>query len=496
MTSVQRLTRNTLWNLLGQGLPLAAAVFAIPILVRHLGTDRFGILTLVWMAIGYFSVFDLGLGRALTKLVAGKLGSREVSDIPALVWTTIYLMIVLGLLGMSLLWLLAQPLVEHLLNIPASMQTEALNAFRLLGLSIPIVVLTSALRGFLEAKEEFGLVNLVRVPMGLATFVGPLLVLPFSISLVPVTCVLLLIRMAALLVHWQMCLSVMPTLRGRIPLRRDISLALLTFGGWMTVTNLVGPMMVYMDRFLIGGLVSMAAVAYYVAPYELITKLLIFPMAISGVLFPAFSASMGRGDVDCGPLYWLGIKVVFLVLFPCALLTTLFAGEILNLWLGPVFSAAGTPVLQLLTAGVLVNSLAFIPFALIQSAGRPDITAKLHFIELPFYVFGIWILVTHYGLVGVALAWSLRALADAVAMFMLVARLVPATQRTIGPLIPLLVSSISGLALAALCPTDWPKLLLTFIFTLLFAAWVWIKGLNPGERQFVLKAVGRSNLEE
>ena len=68
---------NIFWNLLGNGTPMLAALFAIPILIDGLGLERFGVLTLSWMVVGYFSLFDLGLGRALTKLVAEKLGREE-----------------------------------------------------------------------------------------------------------------------------------------------------------------------------------------------------------------------------------------------------------------------------------------------------------------------------------------------------------------------------------------------------------------------------------
>ena len=74
-TSGRLLARNTFWNLLGQGAPLAAAVIAFPPLIRGLGIDRYGVLSLVWTLIGYFSFLDLGLGRALTKLVAERLGN-------------------------------------------------------------------------------------------------------------------------------------------------------------------------------------------------------------------------------------------------------------------------------------------------------------------------------------------------------------------------------------------------------------------------------------
>lgn len=431
--SDRRLARNTLWNLLGQGLPLLAAVFAIPILVQQLGTERFGILTLIWVVIGYFSVFDLGLGRALTQLVAGKLEGPEAAKLAPLVWTALTLMSLFGLIGMGVLMLAARPAVTHLLKVGATMQGETGDAIAVLALSLPIVVLTSALRGILEATQNFGRVNALRVPLGVATFVGPLLVLPYSTSLVPVTAVLLLIRVVALFAHWRLCLGVLPALRQWASPRRDDALALLRFGGWMTVTNLVGPAMVYLDRFLIGGLLSMAAVAYYVAPYELVTKLSMFPAAVSTALFPALAAASAPtstgASTDRGKLYRQGLGLIFAVMGPATLVVAVFARQILGLWLGPDFATEGERVLQLLALGVMLNALAVVPFALIQGLGRPDITAKIHLLELPFYVAAMLVLVSSYGIVGIALAWTLRVGVDTLAMFLLAAKLAPELHR-------------------------------------------------------------------
>src|SRR6266849_6884349 len=99
LTSGRLLARNTVWNLVGSAAPMAVAVFCIPILIRGLGHERFGVLTLAWALIGYASLFDLGLGRALTQLASRKLGEGEEREIPSLAWTSLLLMLLLGLLG-------------------------------------------------------------------------------------------------------------------------------------------------------------------------------------------------------------------------------------------------------------------------------------------------------------------------------------------------------------------------------------------------------------
>src|SRR6267378_1940730 len=186
LTSSRLLARNTIWNLVGSGAPMLVAVFCIPILIRGLGNERFGVLTLAWALIGYASLFDLGLGRALTQLVAKKLGAGEDHEVPTLVWTSLLLMLLLGLAGAFVAVVLSPWLVHRALHVPAALQRETLQSFYLLGLSIPVVISTAGLRGLLEAHQRFGLINTLRIPLGIYSFASPLLVLPFSTSLFPV----------------------------------------------------------------------------------------------------------------------------------------------------------------------------------------------------------------------------------------------------------------------------------------------------------------------
>src|SRR6266851_1323155 len=95
-------------------------------------------------------------------------------------------MTLLGFAGAACVLLISPWLAERGLNVPTALQPEMLQSFRLLGISLPFVITTAVLRGLLEAHQRFGLINALRVPLGVFTFAGPLLVLPFSKSLVPV----------------------------------------------------------------------------------------------------------------------------------------------------------------------------------------------------------------------------------------------------------------------------------------------------------------------
>lgn len=485
LTSGRALARNTVWNLIGLGAPLLVALFAIPVLIKALGTARFGVLTLAWMVVGYFSLFDLGLGRALTKLVAEKLGAGKESEVPALVWTALVLMAGLGIIGIAIAAGLSSWLVHRALKIPAGLQAESLKAFYLLAVSIPIIISTAGLRGVLEAYQRFDLTNSVRIPLGIFTFLGPLAVLPFSKSLFPIVAALVAVRLLAWGAHLLLCLRVVPALHRKIKVQRAMVRPLVRFGGWMTVSNIISPLMVYFDRFLIGAMISMVAVAYYATPYEVLTRLRIISGAVVGVLFPAFSTTLRHDRTRTVWLFGRGINYIFLALFPPCLIIITLAYEGLELWLGVDFAQHSALVVQMLAVGMFVNSLAQIPFALIQGTGRPDITAKLHLVELPFYLAGVWWLTVRYGIEGTAIAWMLRVVVDMAALGVVTWWLLPDTAFVIRRSALMVIMALGILMLAILTTGLLLKTMFLIGVMIAFLPAAWFLVLTDQERVFV-----------
>jgi O-antigen/teichoic acid export membrane protein len=484
LTSGRLLARNTIWNLLGQLLPMAVGVVAIPPLVRSLGVDRFGVLSLAWIVIGYFSLFDLGMGRALTKLVADKIGSNDEDSIPPLVWTSLYLMLALGVIGSIVMLGIAPWLALRALKVPLALQLETLRSFQLLAVSIPLVTVTSGLRGILEAQQRFRVLNFIRIPTSIFSFAGPLVVIPFSHSLIPVIVVLMLGRILGALAHLLACFHAMPALRHNIAMHRSVVAPLIKFGGWMTVSNVIGPFMVYADRFLIGGLLSVSAVAYYTTPFDLVGRLSFIPAAVTGVLFPAFAASLASNRERAALLSARGVKYIFLAMFPIILVIVALAPEGLRLWLGPVFASHSHSVLRWLAIGFFINALACVPFSLLQSAGRPSLTAKLHMLELPLYVVALWVLTRRLGIEGAAIAFTARVVLDTVLLFFFADRMLRHQPRFMAKLAASLAASLVVLAAATLPPTVMERAAFCLVALLAFGLAA-LMGMAPDERDLV-----------
>ena len=485
MISGRKLASGAVWTFLGQALPLLVALFAIPHIIQGYGVERFGILSLIWVAIGYFGLFDLGMGRALTQLVARMSGGPDQTNVGAAIWTGLVLMAGVGVFGGVLLGIATPTVVQSILTMPESLIGESEQSFYVIAAAVPVLTISLGLRGVLEAKLKFGVINAISIPLATLTLVLPLLLLQWSDSLVPAVVALIACRGIGAALFLFLCLKFIPEMHRDLRFSREAMIRLLRFGSWMTVSNIVSPIMVNLDRFFIGSVLSVAATAYYSAPYDLVTKLWIVPASISTVLFPAFAASSGREGSQSTSLHYQGIKFVAFFLTPLIFVTIVFAPELLQIWLGSDFAREGTLVLQILALGVMTNSIAHVTFALVQGLGRADITAKLHLLEAPVYVGLLWWGVASFGIEGAAIAWTIRVTADLLLLLFVATRLTSmplAVLRTValclvvGVVVTFLVAGISAVGV---------KFMLSVVAIIGFVIAAWFVLLTTDERRFV-----------
>ena len=88
-------------------------------------------------------------------------------------------------------------------------------------------------------------------------------------------------------------------------------------------------------------------------------------------------------------------------------------------WISADFAAVAAPVAQLLFPGMWMGALGLVGFTLLQSQGRADVTGKLNIVEFLPFIGILWSLTIAFGIVGAAVAWSLRCAVDALVMLWL-----------------------------------------------------------------------------
>jgi O-antigen/teichoic acid export membrane protein len=489
--SSSRILGFTGWNLFGLCAPMLVAFFSIPLFIRGLGAERFGALTLVWMLVGYFGILDLGMGRAMTKMTAEVLGKDRPEDLPRVFWTALWMMVALGLFGALAIVAGSGWLAERGLNVPDALRPEIRRAFLVVSLGLPFTIAVTGLVGVLESHQRFRLINLVRVPLGIATFAAPLAILPFTHRLDAVVAVLISVRILELLVFLACCLLLIPVLRTRLRWDPAMVRPLLTFGGWMTVSNVTLPLMIHVDRFVVGAARTLAEVAYYANPSEIVVKLLILPRAWVSALFPPMTMHLARNSPEADALFGRATKLLLLVLYPAVLGLYAVAPEFLGGWLGAEYALRGAAVLRLLCAGIFVYAMSYLPFSLLQSAGRPDLSARWHLFELPLFVALAWWATRRWGIHGMAIAWGLRGLMDVAVLFPLALRFVPAARSAVRRTAGMMALGLASLPAVGLVPSLLPRIPAAALAWAAFSLLAWFQLLDSAERHASAQFVAR-----
>lgn len=423
-------SRHTAYNILGTLAPVLVALISIPTYIKLIGDQRYGMLSIAWVLLGYFGVFDLGIGRAAAQRIA--LLDRTEANKNTSFWTALSLNCVLGLLGGLAVWPAAHYFFAHQFRIDVALQPEVLRALPWLMLALPLATITGVLTGALQGVERFGQLNAINATGSILFQTLPLMAAwqwtPDLGVLMPVAIVA---RFVGVVFLFLSCLrNVTSGLTPSFSVQE--ARLLFRFGGWVTVSSLISPVMVMADRFVIGAMMGAKAVTHYTVPFQLAERSTIFSNALSSSLFPRFAKDSVQ---DAQQMAVVSIRLLLILTTPLMAAAVLLAKYILSIWISAEFAADTALVLEVLLVGFWINGLARVPLARLQATGRPNVVALCHLAEVVPYLVLLMIGLKWGGVAGAAAAFTSRVLVDYILLSMQAGTL----HQTIAP-------TLSGLA--------------------------------------------------
>ena len=481
LTDSLTIARSAFWNITGRAGPMVVALIATPFLVADLGPTRWGLFALALSLIGIFGIFDFGIGRALTKLLAERLAVGDIDDAAAMTRTGLVLLTLLGVVGAVVLAALAHLWVDHGLHVTPAERHEVLCALYVLCLAVPFVILNAALWGVISAFQKFKAANLVNMPILAFYYLGPLLVLRMVDSLVAVMAVLVACRIVMTVCYWRICIHEMPSLVGAKADWRHAR-ALGKLGGWMTVSNLAWPVLTYIDRFLVASVLSAAAAGYYATPSDLLGRFSLVSVAVMNTAFPAMAASFRTDPAHAARLVRRSILAIAAILFVPSLVAAAFSHEILRLWVGDDFAAHAAPVMRWLALAVILGAADSVVSGFIDSIGRPDVNAKFSLAELALYAPLLFVLLKWFGIEGAAVAWALRVGVDLLIRIAIAGRLVPTLRPDLARVLGVVAVATAALALPLLVAAPTGRISMMLLATAIFTMALWAWGVDAMER--------------
>ena len=406
------IAKHSFYNAAGMVAPMLVSLVTIPIYLGQIGIERFGILALCWTVLGQLGFLNLGLGPALTQKLASDRHGEE-TDPSRLFWTAAWLNIVMALLAGALIFAVAPYYFATLSDLPADIRGEIGPAVPFLAATVPVAMMVSVPNGALVGREKFLAQNVIGSLSSVLVAVLPLAAsFVFGPRLDYLIAAALIGRVASLLFLYRACVPAVPVRRPTFD--GGLLKPLLVFGGWMTLVNMIAPLVVTADRFIIGGLLGAAAVSIYVIPYQLAQKLRIIPHSLVQALFPRMAYSNAE---QRDRLVTEGMAALSCVMTPLAILAIAVIGPFMHLWVGSAVATQASPIGYILIAAYWINSFARIPWTLLQAEGRPDLCAKALALNLVPYAVALYFGLIYLGVTGAAAAWAFRAITETVSLY-------------------------------------------------------------------------------
>lgn len=326
----------------------------IPFIIKALGSEAFGLWSLIWSFLAFFELADLGFGASVVKYVADARGREDSGRQQAVVCTLFWIYVALG--GLVMAGVAASLLFfNEVFNIPVNQAESAKSVLLIIGARSALYMPLGMFRGVLVGHQKMKVANGYKVLGGLAYFFGVILFLsriPDLWVLAVINAVMGVLPMFAMLVHVRITV---PDMRLH-PKYFDTSLVreLSSFSIYFSLIQIAGLIATRVDAIVIKLFMPLEMVAIYSVGIRLSGKAEQFCSHLVKALTPVVAELHGGQDhQNIRALWYRGSKLTIAFATPLLLGLALLAEPLIVSWTSPEFSASA-PVCQWLAAAGMV----------------------------------------------------------------------------------------------------------------------------------------------
>jgi O-antigen/teichoic acid export membrane protein len=408
-----RLERNTFANLFGVAWSAAVGVLCVPLYIKLMGAEAFGLVGLFITLQSIFVVLDLGIGatliRELARLTAEEGNARTERD---LIYTLQAFYWLIALVVGVFVFASAPAVARHWVN-PQSLSTQTVTScIRMMGaamaLQFPFVFYRCGLLG-LQRQVLF---NVLAAMLATLRAAGTLLAL-WLVTPAPETFFAGQIAASAFgtgavaLALWRYGV---PALDGRhCGFRLELVRRVWRFGAAYAANSFANLALLQGDKIILSTLLPLEMFGYYTLAQSIVGGMYAVIVSVDSAVFPQFAGLVARGDeAELADVYHLGSQLMTVLLAPIAVVGMLFSREVLFMWTGdPVIVEQAHLVLTLLICGMLLHGLIQSPYYLQIAYGWWSIILRTNLLLLLGIIPLNVLMARAYGGPGASLVWVL-----------------------------------------------------------------------------------------
>ena len=407
-TRITELRRNVAANLVGRAWTVVLGVVFIPVYLRFLGIEAYGLVGFFATLQGVFGILDLGMGATINRELArlSATGERQ-EDQRSLLRTLELCYWGISLVTGAIVLLLAPTLAHNWVHVSRLSPLTVERSIRLMGLvlalQLPFSFYQSALMGLQRQ------VALNAIVMGTATVrsAGTAFVLwKLSASVEAFFLCQVAVSLAQTGVTLVVAWSGLGGGFGATP-RFERLASIWRYAAATSANSVVGIALTQTDKVLLSRLLPLEQFGYYVLAGTMASFIWAVAIPVNQALFPRFAQLVELDDrVTLAALYHRASQIMVVALVPAAATVALFSRQLMFLWTRDPVAAEHTALtVSLLIAGTAINGLVSVPGYLQSAAGWPALMVYTNLAAAVVLVPAILLIAPRYGAPGAAFVW-------------------------------------------------------------------------------------------
>jgi len=403
------LKKNILANYLGQGWRALMELAFIPVYIKYLGIEAYGLIGIFALLQAWLTLLDMGMTptliREMARFTGGAHSAQAIRDLLRSIEIIAFGMAISVALGIWAAsgWLASDWLIAEKLPV----DTVA-KAFAVMGVIIALRFIENIYRSSIVGLQKQVLLNIINSFMATLRGIGAVGILIWMSSTIEafflwqgVISVLNLVLFA--LIVYRTLPMVDHGGRFSRPALQDIW----HFSSGMVVITFLSLLITQMDKILLSHILTLKVFGYYVFAGVVASGLNILSTAIADAYFPDFVKILSHKDeIALRRSYHQGAQLVIVVVGAAAFVLMLFADRMLLLWTGdPIFTQQVTPIAIVLVFGTFIHCLLVIPYQMQLAYGWTSITIRVNTVAIAIFVPANVLIVPIYGVMGAAWLW-------------------------------------------------------------------------------------------
>ena len=408
-----KVVKGSFWLLAGQVLPLIATFISTPFVIRSLGSEAYGVLILIGLISTYFSFGDLGMSLASTKFGAEAYGKKLYNEEAKIIWTSASIAFCTSLVIAVPLFIFSDFIVGELLKVPHHLHEEASKGLKITSIGFVIICISGTVNTPQLSRLRMDMNTMINAGGRILMILATPVVLYLGGRIPEATIVALAAGLFILLGHLFFSTKLLPSLR-QFTISKALVRPLVKFGSGAVLYGIALIVVSNLDKFLLTRLVSVQSLAWYSVAFTFASMTSMFSYAMVQSLIPAFSQLLTPDKKEeLKSLFTQTLRISILGLLPSIMFLFVIAKPFFSIWAGDEFGRESVYPYYILLVGVFFSLLVYIPNCVVISHGRPDMMARVYWIEFVPYILMTILLIQKFGIIGAALAWSIKEIINA-----------------------------------------------------------------------------------